>query len=193
MLLDFEKAAINSFQQFCPHTVVKCCFFHLKQNIWRKVQVVGPQADYIHDEDLAMRIRHISALAFVHPFDVYELFDHVALLLPPTAEAAELLDNFQGTYVGRTLLSGYYSEPTFTIALWNYYLDTPFGMPRITNAVEAWHDSSNATVECHHLTKWKFIAVLKREQGLVEAQHADSLLVMRRTSDSGVRLVTSPY
>ena len=106
MLLDFEKAVINSFQQVWPLTVVKCCFFHLTQNIWRKVQTVGLQADYIHDEDLAMRIRQIPALAFVHPFDVYELFDHVALLLPPTAEAAELLDYFQRTYVGRTLLSG---------------------------------------------------------------------------------------
>ena len=73
MLLDFEKAAINSFQQFWPHTVVKCCFFHLTQNIWRKVQAVGLQANYINDEDVAIRIRQIPALAFVHPFDVYEL------------------------------------------------------------------------------------------------------------------------
>ena len=57
MLLDFEKAAINSFQQVWPHTVVKCCFFHLTQNFWRKVQAVGLQADYSNDEDLAMRIR----------------------------------------------------------------------------------------------------------------------------------------
>ena len=157
-------------QQF--HTVVKCCFFHLTQNIWRKVQAVGLQADYINDEDLAMRIRQIPALAFVHPFDVYELFDRVALLLPPTPEAAELLDYFQRTYVGRTLLSGYYSEPTFPIALWNYHLDTPFGMPRTTNVVEAWHRSFNATVGCHHPTIWKFIAALKREQGLVEVRQA---------------------
>ena len=113
MLLDFEKAAINSFQQFWPHTVVKCCSFHLTQNICRKVQVVGLQAHYIHDEDLPCvsgRYPHI-------PFDVNELFNYVAVLLPPTAKAAELLDYFQRTYVGRTLPSGYYSEPKFPIAL----------------------------------------------------------------------------
>ena len=54
-----------------------------------------------------MRIWQIPALAFVHPFDVHELFEHVALLLPPSVETAELLDYFQRAHVGRTLLSGY--------------------------------------------------------------------------------------
>ena len=45
-------------------------------------------------------------------------------------------------------------------------------MPRTTNAVEAWHRSFNATVGCHHPTIWKFIAALKREQGLVEVRQA---------------------
>ena len=33
MLLDFEKAAINSFEEVWPDTVVKCCFFHFTQNV----------------------------------------------------------------------------------------------------------------------------------------------------------------
>ena len=37
---------------------------------------------------------------------------------------------------------------------------------------EAWHRSFNATVGCHHPTIWKFIAALKREQGLVEVRQA---------------------
>ena len=45
-------------------------------------------------------------------------------------------------------------------------------MPRTTNAVEAWHRSFNATVGFHHPTIWKFIAALKREQGLVELRQA---------------------
>ena len=60
MLLDFEKAAINSFEVW-PDTLVRCCFFHLTQNIWRKVQAAGMQADYNHDEELAMRIRQLPA------------------------------------------------------------------------------------------------------------------------------------
>ena len=175
MLLDFEKAAINSFSVVWPLTVVKCCFFHLTQNVWRKIQAVGLHADYIGDKELAMRIRQIPALAFAHPFDVCELFGQVASLFPPSAEVAELLEYFQRTYVGRTLPSGYYSEPTFPINLWNYHLDTPFGIPKTTNAVEAWHRSFNSTVGCHHPTIWRFISALKREQGLVEVRHAKFL------------------
>ena len=40
----------------------------------------------------------------------------------------------------------------------------------ITNTVEAWHRSFNATVGSHHPTVWKFVAALKREQGLVEVR-----------------------
>ena len=54
MLLDFEKAAINSFEEVWPDALVRCCFFHLTQNVWRKVQAAGMQADYNHDEELAM-------------------------------------------------------------------------------------------------------------------------------------------
>ena len=45
-------------------------------------------------------------------------------------------------------------------------------MPPTTNAMEAWHRSFNATVGCHHPKIWKFIAALKREQGLVEVRQA---------------------
>ena len=41
MLMDFEKAAINSFQHFWPNTNVKGFFFHHTQNIWRKIQAEG--------------------------------------------------------------------------------------------------------------------------------------------------------
>ena len=86
ILMDFEKAAINSFELTWPGSVVKGCFFHLTQNIWRKVQAVGLQAAYSEDEELAIRIRMISALAFAAPFEVQALFEEVAAQLP-TPEA----------------------------------------------------------------------------------------------------------
>ena len=56
--------------------------------------------------------------------------------------------------------------------MWNYHYETLFGVPRTTNAVEAWHRSFNATVACHHPSIRKFISALKREQGLVEVKQA---------------------
>ncbi|KAI6655700.1 hypothetical protein LOD99_1840 [Oopsacas minuta] len=103
MLLDFEKCAITSFEHIWPSTVVKCCFFHLTQNIWRHVQSVGLQSVYTHDEELDMRIRRIPALAFARPADVPDLFDQVAMDLPLTPEIGEQVDYFERTYIGRTL------------------------------------------------------------------------------------------
>ncbi|KAI6652923.1 hypothetical protein LOD99_4000 [Oopsacas minuta] len=147
MLLDFEKGVITSFEHVWPNTVVKCCFFHLTQNIWRHVQ-----SAYTHDEELAMRIRRIPALAFARPADVPDLFDQVAMDLPLTPEIGELVDYFERTYIGRTLATGYHVAATYPIHLWNNHIGTPLGLPRTTNVVEAWHRSFNATVGCHHPT-----------------------------------------
>ena len=92
MLLDFEKAAINSFEEMWPDTLVKC--FHLTQNVWRKVQGAGLQAAYSQDEELAMRIRQLPALAFAPLQDVPGLFAAVAALLP-MPEATELVLYFE--------------------------------------------------------------------------------------------------
>ena len=169
--MNFEKAAINSFQQVWPATQVKCCFFHLTHNIWSKIQAEGLQAAYNQDEELALRIRLLPALAFVSPFDVLEVFGDVVQELP-MPQATGLVLYFEKTYVGRKLPGGIYQDPLFPIEMWNYHYDTAFGLPRTTNAVEAWHRSFNATVACHHPNIWKFITALKREQRLVEVRQA---------------------
>ena len=94
MLMDFELAAINSFQHTWPATMVKGCFFHLTQNLWRKVQATGMQPAYCQDEELAIRIRQIPALAFAAPHEVPHLFDQVAALLPSPA-ADDLIEYFE--------------------------------------------------------------------------------------------------
>ena len=171
MLMNFEKAAINSFKQTWPASVVKGCFFHLTQNLWRKVQAAGLQVVYSQDQELAIRIRMFPALAFAAPFEVPNLFNEVAAHLP-TPEADDIIQYFERTYIGRTLPGGAYQQALFPISMWNYHFDTALGLPRTTNAVEAWHRSSNATVGCHHPNVWKFLSALKREQGLVELRQA---------------------
>ena len=111
-----------------PETVVKCCFFHLTQNVWRKVQAAGMQADYSQDEELAIRIRQLPALAFAHPYDVHQLFAEVAQQLP-MSQATELVLYFERTYIGRTLPGRTHQTSLFPLKLWNYYYETPFGLP----------------------------------------------------------------
>ena len=46
------------------------------------------------------------------------------------------------------------------------------GLPRTNNAVEAWHRSFACHMSCHHPSVWRFLTMLKREQGLVEVKQA---------------------
>ena len=146
-------------------------FFQLTQNIWRKVQAEGLQEEYNTDEEFALRIRYLPALAFVSPFDVREYFEAVFEELPMPA-AQGLVLYFERTYIGRILPGGTQQEPIFPIEMWNHHHEVPQGIPRTTNAVEAWHRSYNATVGCYHPNIWRFINALKREQGLVEVKQA---------------------
>ena len=134
MLMDFEKASINSFQQLWPNTQVKGYFFHLTQNVWRKVQGVG-FARYSQDAEMAIRIRLLPALAFAAPDEVPQLFALVAEQLPIT-EARDPILYLENTYIGRVLPGGGIQAPLFPISMWNYYLETRLGLPRTNNAVE---------------------------------------------------------
>ena len=87
--MDYEKAAISSFERTWPSSVVKGCFFHLTQNVWRKMQAEGMQVEYSQDEELAIRIRMIPALAFAAPHEVCDLFAEVAAQLPTQGTKGE--------------------------------------------------------------------------------------------------------
>ena len=116
--------------------------------MWRKVQADGMQADYNHDEELAMCIRQLPALAFASPSDVQHLFAVVARQLP-IPQANEQVLSFERTYFGRTLPGGAHQALLFPDNLSNLYIYTLFGLTRTTNAVEAWHRSFNATTPAY--------------------------------------------
>ena len=168
ILMDYEKAEISSFERTWPSSVVKGCFFHLTHNVWRKVPAEGMQVQYSQDEELTIRIR---MMAFAAPHEVCDLFAEVAAQLP-TQETDGLIQYFERTYIGCTLPGGAYQRALFPIGMWNHHFDNAYGFPRTTNSVEAWHRSFNVTVGCQHPNIWKFLAALKREQGLVEVRQA---------------------
>ena len=88
LIIDFEKAVINSFQRVWQNTNVKCCLFHLTQSIWRKVQTEGLQSNYNNDEGLTLNIRYLPALVFVAPLDVREYFEAAIEHIPTTISQA---------------------------------------------------------------------------------------------------------
>ena len=122
----------------------------------------------------------MPALASAASDEVPQLFPLVAELLP-VPEARDLIQYFENTYIGRVLPAGGVQAPLIPISMWNYYLETPFGLPRTNNAVESWHRSFNATVGCQHPSICRFINALKRELALVEFKQAKFITGTRPT------------
>ena len=56
VLVDYERAAVNALQNAFPQTNVKGCFFHLSQNIYRKVQSNGLQEQYASDVEVNLHM-----------------------------------------------------------------------------------------------------------------------------------------
>ena len=85
LIVDFEIASINAFSQYFPTTKVQGCFFHVCQNVWRKVQQLGLGARYMQDPEFVTKVRVLTALAFATPFDIPEIFNYLFLQLPAEA------------------------------------------------------------------------------------------------------------
>jgi len=91
--IDFEKAAINAASECFPNVEIHGCFFHLAQNIFRKVRAVGLQERYKNDEDLSLAIRMIPALAFVPLDKVTDAFESLQETL--SKEISTIVEYFE--------------------------------------------------------------------------------------------------
>ena len=171
LIVDFEKAAINAFKSHFPQTQVKGCFFHLTQNVCRKIQELGLKKKYQQDPSFGLQIRMIPVLAFATSTDVPELFNQLFMELP--TDAYDLALYFESTYIGRHISDTPIVIPsTFPLSMWNNHLMVHYGLPRTRNSVEAWHRSFATHISFNHPSIWTFLKVLKKEQGLIEVKHA---------------------
>ena len=93
VLTDFETAAINASHTVFQTPTVVSCFFHLSQNIAKRMQSEGLKR-YENEVAFALMVRTIPALVFVPPDRVVETYE---ALMPN--EMLPLLDYFERTYI----------------------------------------------------------------------------------------------
>ena len=119
LFVDFEQAAINSFNSIWTLTLVKGCFFHLSQSVFRKLQSLGLQSKYHTDPEFALTMRMLPALAFVPPELVSWSFQQLVMIFPENA--SPLCRYFEKNYIGLLSLNGERNTPLFPISLWNNF------------------------------------------------------------------------
>ena len=135
IITDFEMAAIQAAGTAFPNATQSGCFFHLTQNIYRRIQNEGLQVRYETDANFALQCRMIGALAFVPVADIPDAFDALVAHVP--VELTPVLDYFEDTYIGRPDRRGRRRNPLFRLEFWNMFDRVLHRYDRTTNSVEA--------------------------------------------------------
>ena len=166
VLIDFEKAALNAFENIHPNADLTGCFFHLCKNIWRKVRNSGLQRRYQDEDDFSLYVLMIMALAFVPETDLETAFDALFndIRIQYNNDMDVVLNYFEDNYMGRLRRNGRRDNPLFVPSLWNMYGRTRDELPRTNNNVEAWHRGMQSHINACHPNFWKFLNVLKKRK-----------------------------
>ena len=104
ILFDFEQGAMNGARNVFVGIIVKGCFFHLSQNIWKKIQENGLAALYENDQEFSVLMKMMAAVVFVPEVDVPQAFYDVEAEIRNNYNNNGIdivLDYFEDTYIGR--------------------------------------------------------------------------------------------
>ena len=158
-LLDFEEAMILALQSQFPTSIVKGCFFHFTQAVWRNCQAIGLTTPYNTDHCVKRFVKGLMALPFVPMDQIQHALDILRNDLPAIDSVHRpLLDRLEH-YFHRTWING-----PFSPIIWNCHQNFSI---RTTNHVEGWHRKLNAKVKVAHPTLYQFIRHLQEEESLV--------------------------
>ena len=155
------------------------------------------QVAYTADPEFSVHLRMIAALAFVPAGLVVNAFEELSdeIRRVFNADADDILDYFEDTYLGRPRRQGCRRNPIFMRNVWNMFHHCIVELPRTNNHVEGWHRRLQANLNMFHPTLWKLIDVFKREESLVKAEIAQVLgghpapPQRRRNADSAARIL----
>ena len=140
-MTDFEKPAMNAFQNRFRNAEISGCYFHLGQSVWRRIQNNNLSGIYKQNPDFAIRVRKFLALAFVPPQQVHH-YMQLLMIEEINREDRLLVDfitYFQSTYVGQ-MVNGVEFPGKYPYHLWNMYQRVKDNLPRTNNSLEGWHN-----------------------------------------------------
>ena len=137
LMLDFEKAAMNSVKRHFPHSQISGCLFHFGQSVWRKIQAQGLASWYTQSPENAMLIKSLQALAFVPLQDVSDTFEQLVSSLDEETDIilGDFLTYFEATWIGN-VQRGRRRLPVFHQELWNVHERVLQDLPRTNNSIE---------------------------------------------------------
>lgn len=175
LVTDFEKGILNACEKVYPDTPITCCFFHLKQSIYRKIQAFGLQTQYNDAENDTIRLQShmIAALAFVPTDEVPRIFR--LLYNDIDDELLPVMQYFEETYVIGKPARGRRKAvaPRYAPVIWNQYTAALVGDQKTNNLSEGWHNRFNIVVGKAHPDLYSALAEFQKEQAHSESMVAE--------------------
>lgn len=103
ILVDFERGAINTIQNYFQNVEVKRCFYHFCSNVWKHIQQIGFRQRYNEDQGFVLYLRMLCALAFLLPNDIVQGFEDLVDLIKANHNnnVEDLLEYFEENYISR--------------------------------------------------------------------------------------------
>ena len=164
IVTDFEKAIHNAVRRAYPSVSVQGCHFHLGQALYRKISTLGFRERYNTDPSFSLKIRKLTALAFLPPNDVIEAYED---LIDDDDFSNDLITYFDVTYIG--VAKGRADRrrrqnPIFPISVWNVRQRVLEDLPRTNNPLESFHHHFHSAAGGNHVNIWKLILQMKKEE-----------------------------
>ncbi|CAG8501564.1 14261_t:CDS:2 [Dentiscutata heterogama] len=99
IITDFECASINASHNEFPNITNKCCFFHLGQSGWHKIQKVGLANQYGDDDNFISQL-HIGVYTIIQEFQKEQQFvelevKKIILVDPPPKRRQQIINQEQ--------------------------------------------------------------------------------------------------
>ena len=163
LISDYEQGAYNAVLDVFPGIGEEGCFFHLCKRLYFQVERLGLMTKYQTDDDFKLRVKMLSALAFIPVSDIVANFESLATTF--LNDELPLLSYFESTWIGQAV-GGRRLPPMFSHHMWNVLDRAGTGSTRTTNALESVHHSFNSLLSCtvSHSAVWKLLESLEAQQ-----------------------------
>ncbi|XP_065324842.1 uncharacterized protein LOC135931557 [Gordionus sp. m RMFG-2023] len=154
---DYEAGAISALQFVFPNILVKGCFVHFTQAIWRKVQHLGLVKQYKEETAVYTIVRRMSVLPLCKREDIQVVCDSCVDLAANDPLILSFLIYMDTTWIN--------SDAIFPHQIWTRY---KIQGPRSNNHLEGYHHSLKRMAKNAHPDIYSLIRVLKDNQRLTE-------------------------
>jgi hypothetical protein len=171
---DFEQAVFGAVKDTFPECELYGCFFHLSQNMFKKVKSIKLTQDYVFGTSFRQQFKMLQAIAIIPPEHEVEAFVEIKAFVDK--KLAPLFEYFKKTNIGkikratkRNPVPSERKRPLFPITLWNVRDRTLANTPRTNNNLESWHNAIQLEPK-KHMTIYRTIQYLRTEQDFTQCK-----------------------